>query len=53
MTRAFAARSFVRHAFGNYRDILREVSFSPLMAEYLTFHQNKAFDATETYPDEN
>ena len=43
----------MRHAFGNYRDILREVSFSPLMAEYLTFHQNKAFDATETYPDEN
>lgn len=27
----------MRHAFGNYRDILREVAYSPLMAEMLTF----------------
>ena len=33
----------VHHAFGNYRDILREVSASPLMAQYLTFLNNKAF----------
>ena len=30
---------FVRHAFGNLRDVLKEVSYSPLMAEYLTFRQ--------------
>ncbi len=28
---------FVRNAFGNYRDILREVSYSPMMAEMLSF----------------
>lgn len=33
---------FVRHAFGNYRDILREVAFSPLMAEMLSFKYNKS-----------
>ena len=27
----------VRNAFGNYRDILREISYSPLMAENLSF----------------
>ncbi len=34
---------FIRNAFGNYRDILREVSFSPLMGEYLSFLQNRGF----------
>ena len=28
---------FVRNAFGNYRDILREVSYSPMMAEMLSY----------------
>lgn len=28
---------FVRHAFGSYRDILREVSYSPMMAEMLSY----------------
>jgi cullin-associated NEDD8-dissociated protein 1 len=28
---------FVRHAFGNYRDILKEVSYSPAMAEMLSY----------------
>ena len=50
---------FVRHAFGNYRDVLREVSYSPLMADYLTFLGNKALSyqkevlGTEAFPDEN
>jgi len=30
---------FVRHAFGNYFDILKEVSYSPLMAEMLTYNK--------------
>jgi hypothetical protein len=30
------------HAFGNYGDILREISFSPLMAENLSFLQSKS-----------
>ena len=28
---------FVRHAFGNYRDILKEIAFNPLMARSLTY----------------
>ena len=44
---------FVEHAFGNYGDILKEASYSPMMAIYLTFHQNKAFQFAGTFPDEN
>tara|TARA_B110000091_G_scaffold104172_1_gene113181 strand:+ start:83 stop:1282 length:1200 start_codon:yes stop_codon:yes gene_type:complete len=44
---------FVKHAFGNYHDVLREASYSPMMGIYLTFHQNKAYDFVGTYPDEN
>ena len=33
---------FVRNAFGNYRDILREISYNPLMAENLSFLQSKS-----------
>jgi len=33
---------FTRGAFGNYRDILREISYSPLMAENLSFLQSKS-----------
>ena len=34
---------FVRHAFGNYRDILREASWSPMMAMYLSYRRNRAW----------
>ena len=44
---------FVRHAFGNYKELLREVSYSPAMAKYLTFLGNKGFVSSGTYPDEN
>jgi len=43
----------VHNALGNYGDILREVSASPLMAQYLTFLGNKAFAVDGKYPDEN
>ena len=33
---------FVRNAFGNYRDILREVSYSTYMAETLSFLGSKS-----------
>lgn len=33
---------FVRNAFGNYKDILREVSYSPLMADMLTYYESKS-----------
>ena len=43
---------FVRHAFGNYRDILDEVTYSPHMAYYLTYEGNKLQDG-DKFPDEN
>jgi uncharacterized protein (DUF1800 family) len=33
---------FVRNAFGNYRDVLKEVSYSPMMAEMLSFLESKS-----------
>ena len=33
---------FVRNAFGNYRDILKEVSYNPLMAYQLTYMGSKS-----------
>ena len=50
---------FVRHAFGNYRDILKEVAYSPLMAEMLTFLNSQGTNfiwedkKVLEYPDEN
>ncbi len=50
---------FVRHAFGNYRDVLREISYSDSMSSWLSFVDNKSVqyhidaDAHVQYPDEN
>ena len=33
---------FVKHAFGNYRDILKEVSYSPMMAYFLSYYESKS-----------
>jgi uncharacterized protein (DUF1800 family) len=45
---------FLRNAFGNYRDILQEVSLHPAMGVYLTHYRNPKTDTTtNTYPDEN
>eukprot|EP00554_Chaetoceros_debilis_P007442 CAMPEP_0194077066 /NCGR_PEP_ID=MMETSP0149-20130528/3732_1 /TAXON_ID=122233 /ORGANISM="Chaetoceros debilis, Strain MM31A-1" /LENGTH=4275 /DNA_ID=CAMNT_0038757959 /DNA_START=113 /DNA_END=12940 /DNA_ORIENTATION=+ len=33
---------FLRNAFGNYRDILKEISYNPLMAENLSFLDSKS-----------
>lgn len=33
---------FVRNAFGNYFDVLKEVSYSPMMAEMLSFLESKS-----------
>ncbi len=50
---------FVRNAFGNYRDILREVTYSPMMGEMLS-HLDQAStsyvllrEGREGRPDEN
>jgi uncharacterized protein (DUF1800 family) len=45
---------FVRHAFGNFRDILGEVTYSPHMGRYLTYDSNRKTDPVAgTFPDEN
>lgn len=36
---------FVRHAFGNYLDVLREISYSPIMADQLSFLGNPSHAA--------
>ncbi|HET7844183.1 MAG TPA: DUF1800 family protein, partial [Xanthomonadales bacterium] len=36
----------VRNAFGNYRDLLREASFSPMMGKYLTHLRNRKYEVT-------
>jgi uncharacterized protein (DUF1800 family) len=44
----------VDNALGNYRNLLDVVSHSPVMAQYLTFFQNQAPNATTgTHADEN
>jgi len=43
-----------RNAFGNYRDLLQDVTYSPAMAEYLTYMRNRKSDpASGRLPDEN
>mmetsp|Transcript_20151 Transcript_20151/g.41987 ORF Transcript_20151/g.41987 Transcript_20151/m.41987 type:complete len:2123 (-) Transcript_20151:67-6435(-) len=50
---------FVRNAFGNYREVLREVSYSPVMASMLSFLNSKSFakmrlqTGADVFPDEN
>lgn len=42
------------NAFGNYKDLLREITLRPAMGVYLTHLNNpKSNPTTQTYPDEN
>ena len=42
------------HAFGNYRELLSAVSYSPAMGVFLSHHGNRKADpAKQTSPDEN
>jgi len=44
---------FLRNAFGNFRSLLREVTFSPLMGKYLTHTGSSSFQHNQRYPNEN
>ena len=44
---------FVQNAFGNFEDLLKEVTYSPLMGIFLTYKDNVAYHRRKTYPDEN
>jgi len=39
----------VRNAFGNYQNLLREVSFSPMMGRYLTTMRNRKYELNSTF----
>ena len=43
-----------RNAFGNYRDLIEEITYSPAMAVFLTYLNNRRFNpARNRVPDEN
>ena len=45
---------FLRNAFGNFKDIIHDVTFSPVMGYYLTYLSNpKADPENNIHPDEN
>ncbi|CAJ1395594.1 unnamed protein product [Effrenium voratum] len=44
---------FVRNAFGNFRDLLREVTYNPLMGSYLTNTGSSSYDYNNRFPNEN
>jgi len=52
--RAYYQDILIRNAFGNYRDLIEEITYSPAMAIWLTYWQNqKGDDRTGRMPDEN
>lgn len=54
LTLAHYAQILSDNAFGNYRDLLEDISYSPAMAIYLTYMTNLKGDAaTGRVPDEN
>ncbi|WP_249185449.1 DUF1800 family protein [Moritella sp. 5] len=45
---------FVKHSFGNYRDLLQDITLSPAMGVYLSMQGNRKANLNEnTFPDEN
>lgn len=54
LTMAHYVQILSDNAFGNYRDLLEEITYSPAMAFYLTYMTNlKGDPATGRVPDEN
>lgn len=43
----------VRNAFGNYRQLLQEASFSPVMGRYLTHLRNRRYELNPTFTTQN
>lgn len=44
----------VKHAYGNYKDLLYDVTYHPVMGFYLSHAKNRKVDpATNRFPDEN
>ena len=46
--------TLIKHSFGNFRDLLKDISLNPAMAIYLSHLNNEKADPSRgTYPDEN
>ena len=51
---AYYTDILTNQAFGNYRELLGEVTYSPAMSDYLTYYRNRKGDPrTGRMPDEN
>ena len=44
---------FTRHAAGNYLDVMRETSYSPVMGEWLSSVESKSVSYSGSKPDES
>ncbi|MEL7285606.1 MAG: DUF1800 family protein, partial [Pseudomonadota bacterium] len=54
LMRAYWQDILIRNAFGNFRDLLEEVTYSPAMGTWLTYASNRKSDErTGRMPDEN
>ena len=54
LMRGYYQDILIRNALGNYRELLDEVTYSPAMAEWLTYMRNRKGDPnTGRMPDEN
>jgi len=54
LTMAYYMDVLSKHAFGNYRDLLQDITYSPAMAKFLTYVRNrKGNPETGRMPDEN
>ncbi|WP_034767277.1 DUF1800 family protein [Hyphomonas sp. CY54-11-8] len=54
ITVAYYQDILTRNAFGNYRELLEEITYSPAMAYYLTYFRNQKEDPySHRMPDEN
>jgi len=54
LTMAFYMDALSKNAFGNYRDLLKDITYTPIMAKYLTYMRNQKGDPeTGNQPDEN
>jgi len=52
--RGFYQDVLIRNAFGNFRDLLEDVTYSPAMGEWLTYRGNRKGDPNKgRMPDEN
>lgn len=54
LTNAHYIDTLSRNAFGNYKNLLKEITYTPAMARYLTYLRNRKGDErTGRMPDEN